>query len=59
LVRKAEGYRPLGRLMYGPENNIKMNLKERGWDDDVLIHLAQDRDRWEALVNTVMNLQVS
>jgi hypothetical protein len=39
------------------EHNIKMDLKEIGFGD-VWIHLAQDRDRWRALVNTVMNLRV-
>jgi hypothetical protein len=39
-------------------DNIKMDLRERGWDGMDWIHLAQDRDQWRALVNTVMNLQV-
>jgi hypothetical protein len=43
LVRKAEGKRLLGRLMCGLKDNIKMNLKERGWEDAVLVHFAQDR----------------
>jgi hypothetical protein len=58
LVRKSEGKRPLRRLICGLDDNIKMNLKEKGWEDAVLIHLAQDGDQWEALVNTVMNLRV-
>jgi hypothetical protein len=40
------------------EDNIKMDLRERGFGDVDWIHLAQDRDRWRALVNTVMNLRV-
>jgi hypothetical protein len=39
-------------------NNIRMDLGELGWGDVVWIGLAQDRDRWRALVNAVMNLQV-
>jgi hypothetical protein len=39
-------------------DNIKMNLREIGWDDADSIDMAQDRDQWRALVNTVMNLQV-
>jgi hypothetical protein len=40
-------------------DNIKMDLGEIGWDGRDWIKLAQDRDRWRALVNTVMNLRVS
>jgi hypothetical protein len=40
------------------EDNIKMDLREIGSGDVDWIHLAQDRDRWQALVNTVMNLRV-
>jgi hypothetical protein len=39
-------------------DNIKMDLREIGWDGGDGIDLAQDRDQWKALVNTVMNLQV-
>jgi hypothetical protein len=53
LVGRPEGRRPLGRLWRGWEDNIKMDL-----GDVDSIHLAQDRDRWRALVNTVMNLRV-
>jgi hypothetical protein len=38
--------------------NIRMNFREIGWKDVDLIHLAQNRDQWRALVNTVMNLRV-
>jgi hypothetical protein len=38
--------------------NIKLDLREIGWDDVDLIDMAQDRDQWRALVNTVLNLQV-
>jgi hypothetical protein len=58
LVRRPEGRRPLGRPGRRWEDNIKMDLREIGFGDVDWIHLAQDRDRWRAVVNTVMNLQV-
>jgi hypothetical protein len=58
LVRKPEGKRPLGRSRRRWVDNIKMDLREIGWDDMDWIDLAQDRDQWRALVNTVMNLRV-
>ena len=57
LVGKAEGKRPLGRLRRRWEDSIKMDLKEVGGGRDWM-GLAQDRDRWRALVGTVMNLRV-
>ena len=58
LVGKPEGKRPLGRPRHRWEDNIKMDLQEVGcWGID-WIELAQDRDRWRALVNAVMNLRV-
>ena len=58
LVRKPEGKRPLGRPRRRWEDNIKMDLREvRGGCGDWM-ELAQDRDRWWALVNTVMNFRV-
>jgi hypothetical protein len=59
LVGRPEGRRPLGRPRRRWENNIKMDLGEIGFADVDWIHLAQDRDRWRAVVNTVMNLRVS
>jgi hypothetical protein len=56
LVGKPEGRRPLGRPRRRWADNIKMDLREIGWDHMDCIHLAQDRDRWRALVDTVMNL---
>jgi hypothetical protein len=50
--------RPLGRPRCTWVNNIKMDLREIGWDGMDLIDLAEDMDQWRALVNTVMNLQV-
>jgi hypothetical protein len=58
LVGRPEGRRPLGRPRRRWEDNIKMNLREIGFGDVDLINLAQDRDTWRALVNTVMNLRV-
>jgi hypothetical protein len=58
LVGRPEGRRPLGRPRRRWENNIKMDLREIGFGDMDWIHWAQDRDRWRALVNTVMNLRV-
>ena len=55
LVGKPEGKRPLGRPRRRWEDNIKMELREVGGD---WLELAQDRDRWRALVNTVMNFRV-
>jgi hypothetical protein len=57
LVGRPEGRRPLGRLRRR-RDDIKMDLREIGFGDVDWIHLAQDRDRWRALVNTVMNLRV-
>jgi hypothetical protein len=55
LVGKPEGRRPLGRPRRRWEDNIK-NGPARGWMD--WINLAEDSDRWRALVNAVMNLRV-
>jgi hypothetical protein len=57
LVWKPEGRRPLGRPRCRWEDNIKMNLREIGFGDVDWIRLVQDRDRWRALVNTVMSLR--
>jgi hypothetical protein len=54
LVERPEGRRPVGRPRRRWEDNIKMDLREIG-----LGMWAQDRDRWRALVNTVMNLRVT
>jgi hypothetical protein len=55
---KPEGKRPLGRPRSRWVNNIKMDLREVEWGGMDRIDLAQDRDRWRAVVNTVMNLRV-
>ena len=57
-MRKPEGTRPLGRPRHRWEDNIKMDLQEVGCGGVEWIELAWDRDRWRAIVNVVMNLQV-
>jgi hypothetical protein len=59
LVGKPEGRRPLERPSRRWEDNIKMDLREVGWEGADWIDLAQDSDRWRAVVYTVMNLRVS
>ena len=58
LVRKPEGKRPLERSRRRWEDNIKMDLEEVGRGCGDWMGLAQDRDRWLALVSTVMNFRV-
>jgi hypothetical protein len=57
-MNTEEGKRPLGRPRRRWVGNIKMDLGEVGWDGRNWIDLAQDRDRWKANVNAVMNLRV-
>jgi hypothetical protein len=58
LVGKLKGKRPLGRPRHRWVNNINMDLREIEWNGMDWIDLAEDRDQWRALVNTVMNLRV-
>jgi hypothetical protein len=58
FVGKPEGKRPLGRARRRWVNNIKMDLRDIGWDGMDWIYLAQDGDQLSALVSTVMNLRV-
>jgi hypothetical protein len=55
---KPEGKRPPGKPRRRWFDNIKMDLKEIGWDEVDWIDMAQGRDQWRALVNTVLNLRV-
>jgi hypothetical protein len=58
LVGKPEGKRPLGRPRHRWVDNIRMDLVEVGWGDVDWIGLAQDKNRWKAVVNLVLNLRV-
>jgi hypothetical protein len=58
LVGKQEGKRPLGRPRRRWVDNITMDLVEVGWSDVDWIGLAQDRDRWRAVVNSVLKIRV-
>jgi hypothetical protein len=58
LVGQPEGKRPLGRPRHRCVDNIRMDLGEVAWGDVDWIGLAQDRNRWRALVNSVLNLRV-
>jgi hypothetical protein len=58
LLRKAKGKRLLGRPRRRWVDNIRMDIGEVGWGDLDWIDLAQDRNRWRALVNSVLNLRV-
>jgi hypothetical protein len=58
LMGKPDGKRPLGRPRRRWVDNIRVNLGEVGWGDVDWIGLAQDRNRWRALVNSVLNLRV-
>jgi hypothetical protein len=53
-----EGKKPLGRPRRRRVDNVKMDLRDIGWGGVDWIGLAQDRDRWRAVVNAVMNLRV-
>jgi hypothetical protein len=57
LVGNPEGKRPLGRPRRKVDN-VRMDLGEVGWGDVDWIGLAQDRNRWRALVNSVLNVRV-
>ena len=58
LVGKPEGKRPLGRPRLRWEDNIKMDIHEVGGGCEDWMELAQDRERWRALLNAVMNFQI-
>ena len=58
LAGKPEERRPLGRPRRRCKDNIKIGLREVGWRDIDWIDLAQDRDRWRAVVSVAINLRV-
>jgi hypothetical protein len=58
LIGKLEGKRPLGRPTHRWVDNIKMDIGEVGWGDVDWVVLTQDRDKWRALVNSVLNHRV-
>jgi hypothetical protein len=58
LIGKPDGKRPLRRPIHKWENNIRMDLRETGWEGVDWMQLAQDRDQWWALMRTAMNLHV-
>jgi hypothetical protein len=59
LARNPERKRPLGRPRHRWLDNIKLNLGEVGWGDVDCIGLAQDRNRWRAVVTAIMNFMVT
>jgi hypothetical protein len=59
LVGKPERIEPLERPRHRSVDNIKMDLREIGWDGVDWMDMAEDRDQWRALVNTVLNLRVT
>jgi hypothetical protein len=58
MVGKPEGKRPLGTPTHRWEDNIKMDLSDKEYTAMDWINLAEDRDQWRDLVNTVLNLRV-
>jgi hypothetical protein len=58
LVTRPEGERSHGRPRHRWEDNIRMDLRAIGWEGVDWIHMAQDRDQWQAVVNTVMNVLI-
>jgi hypothetical protein len=58
LFEVPEGKRPLGKPRRGWEDKIRMDLREIGWEVVGWIHLAENKDQWRAVVNTVMNHRV-
>jgi hypothetical protein len=59
LIGRLEGMKPLGRSWHRWEDNSRMDLQEVGWGGTDCMNQVQDSDRWLALVNVVMNMQIS
>jgi hypothetical protein len=59
FVGNVEANSPLEEPRHRWEDNISMNLRDKGWKGVEWIHLAQDRDQWRAVVSTVMNLRIA
>jgi hypothetical protein len=55
---RPEGKRPLGRPKHRWKDNIRMDLREVGWEGVDWIHLAQDKDQWQAFVTMIMNPRI-
>jgi hypothetical protein len=58
LIGKRQGKKPLVRRRRSLEDNIRMDLREIGWEGVGWIHLAQDEDQWWTVVNTIMSFRV-
>ena len=59
LVGRLDGMKPLGRSWHRWEDNSRIDLQEVGWGNMDWMNMVQDRERWLALVNVVMNMQIS
>jgi hypothetical protein len=59
LVGRPEGKRPLGRPRRRWDYDIRMDLREIGWEGVVWMHVAHNKDQWRALVNTITNFRVA
>jgi hypothetical protein len=59
LARKLEGKRPHGRPKHRWKDNIKIYLKEIGWERVDWINLAEDKEKWQAVVKLAVNIRVS
>jgi hypothetical protein len=58
LVRKPEGKRLLGRPRHRWKDNVRIHFREIGWEGVDWMHMVEDRDQWQAVMNVVMNFWV-